>query len=474
MREFALRLAARSWPRAVLARHSARRGVGVIAGLTLVAKGLGFVRELTVAALFGASGLVDAYRIAEVLTSLGASLGRQGFDVAAIPLLVERRVRAGDSGQRRLLGSFRALGLVGAAAVSLLLFLIAFLLPRFVGSAGQLAFRLVVLMVPAVGAVILASVAGAWYNSRRQFALPRLFDPVVNLVAVAALLLLARNLSVYALAAGWSIGHLAALAVVLVPLLLAGHHGRGRLADPGVREFVRLALPALPLALIQPLNIAVGRVFAAALPSGSIALLGYADRLFAFPAGLVAASLTPVFFTRAAELAAAGHTAELNRRTAGLLGRLALILIPTGLLLVPLARPLVRLLYERGAFTAAATETTARAFALYGLGLFPAVAAALLAAALRSRKQAAAPLVAVLVGTAVNCGLAALLVRRLGVPGLALASSIGITVTAAGLWLMLRRRAPDRPVAEKSRAKSQESKAKAEPQPPTRNPQRAR
>lgn len=441
MRALALRLTALGWPRALAARHSARRGVAVIAGLTLVAKGLGFVREAVVAALFGASGLVDAYRIAEVFTGIGASLGRQGFDVAALPLLVERRLRSGETDEHRVLGSFLALGFVVAGVISGLTLVAALLLPRFPQALGRPVTGLTALMLPAVGAAILASVAGAWFNSRRQYALPRLFDPAVNLVAVAVLLLLAGSWRVWGLAAGWSAGHLVALAIVMLPLLLSGRPLRSRLSHPAVGELLRLSLPALPLALIQPLNVAVGRTFAAALPQGNISLLGYADRLFAFPAGLVAASLTPVFFTRAAELSAAGAAADLNRRCAALLRRLAFVLIPAGLLLFPLARPLVRLLYQRGAFCAAATETTARALAFYGLGLYPYVAAALLAAALRSRKNMVAPLIAVAAGIAVNCGLSALLVRRLGVPGLALAGSAGVTVTAICLWVLLKRTA---------------------------------
>lgn len=438
MRELALRLTDWRWPRVLAARHSARRGVAIIAGLTLIAKALGFVREAAVAALFGASGMVDAYRIAEVLTGIGTSLGRQGFDVAAVPLLVERRLQSGGAGQRRLLGSLFTLGFAIAAVVGGLTLGVAALLPRLSRPTGLSVTALTAIMIPAVGAAILSAIIGAWFNSRRQYAVPRLFDPVVNAVAIATLLLLTGSWRVFALAAGWSIGHLVAIGLVALPLVLNGRRLFGRLTDPAVKEFLRLTIPTLPLALIQPLNFAVGRAFAAGLPEGSIALLGYADRLFAFPANLIAASLTPVFFTQAAELSAAGRIAELNNRCFRILSRLALILIPAGLLIIPLARPLVRLLYERGAFTAVATETTARALTFYALGLFPYVAAALLAAALRSRKNMIAPLAALAAGVVVNCGLSALLVRSQGIPGLALAGSVGVTVTALSLWLMLR------------------------------------
>ncbi|MEO0085745.1 MAG: lipid II flippase MurJ [candidate division WOR-3 bacterium] len=439
MRALALRLTSWRWPRAIATRHTARRGVVVIAALTLVAKVLGFLREAVVAALFGTSGMVDAYRIAEVLAGLGTSLGRQGFDVAAVPLFVERRLCSGETGQRRMLSSFLSLGLVTAIVVTMLTIVAAVLLPRFYRSPGRSVIGLTLLMLPAAAAAIVASVAAAWFNSRRQYAIPRLFDPTVSAVAIIALLLLASRWHIYGLAAGWSAGHVAALALAVLPLSLGGRRLLGRLSDPAVKELLRLTLPALPLALIQPLNVAVGRAFAATLPQGSVALLGYADRLFALPAGLIVASITPVFFTQAAELSAAGCAADLNRRCARILKRLAILLIPAGLLLFPLARPLVHVLYERGAFSAASTELTARALAFYGLGLFPYVAAALLAAALRSRKNATAPLFAVAAGISVNCALSAALVRHLGVPGLALAGSAGVTVTAICLWLVLGR-----------------------------------
>ncbi|MBM3315572.1 hypothetical protein FJY71_07015, partial [candidate division WOR-3 bacterium] len=271
------------------------------------------------------------------------------------------------------------------------------------------------------------------------FAIPRLFDPAVSLVAIACLLLLARRLGIVGLAAGWTLGHVAALAVVLLPLVRAGRRLLTRLSDAGTGRFLRLAAPAMLLAAVQPLNIAIGRAFASSLPAGSIAMLGYADRLFMLPTYILLASLTPVLLTKSSELSAAGRTVELRRHFSRLLAVLALTLIPVTLALVPLSEPLVRLIYQRGAFTAAAAQATARALACFGLGLFPAAAAGVLAVAFRGRKDMATPLAAMLCGTAANAGAALLLVGPMGIAGLALAVSAGQTVVALVLGLRFLR-----------------------------------
>jgi putative peptidoglycan lipid II flippase len=426
-------------------RHTARQGITVLGVLALLSRGLGFVRELAVAYFFGASRLVDAYRIGETINSLSSSVARQAFDVVGVPLLVERRTRQGEESEKALFSSFCTVAFLVAAGISFLTLVLAPVIvrlfaPRLDPAALRLAAALTRIMVPVAAAATIAGAAGAYYNARRQFAVPRLFDPVVNVVAIVALVLFARRFGVFGLAAGWSAGHVLGLLVALLPLAVTGHRLIRKLRDPGVREFVVLSLPVLVAAVIQPVNIAVGRAFASFLQEGSIAMLGYADRLFSLPCFLLAASLTPVFYTKASELAAAGETELLLVRTRHLLGRLALVLAPLSLALFIGAEPIVRLLYERGAFTSSATATTARAFAWLSLGLFPYAAVSVMTAALRGRKNMKTPVYAAIAGVALNIALDALLVRPLGLPGLALATSSGLAVSATVLWLALNRR----------------------------------
>lgn len=421
-------------------RQSARRGAVVVAVIAVLSKGFGFVRELLIAYFFGASSLVDAYRVGETVNSLGAGLVSSSFDVAGLPLLVERNTRSGERAQRQLFASLCTAGAIVAGGIALLTLVLAPVLvrlfaPRLSGSTFGLAVTVTRVMVPVAVVTIMAGAFGAYYNARRQFAVPRLVDPVVNVVAIVLLVLLARRSGILGLAAGWSIGQLFGLGIAVLPLALTGHRLVRTLLDPGIREFAKLALPVLAAGAVRPLTVAAARAFASFLPEGSIAMLGYADRLFGFPCCLLAASVVTVFFTKAAELAASDRLGRLREQTNRLLGRMAALLIPASLVLFVLARPVVKLLYQRGAFTAQAAAGTANALAFLGIGLFPFIAVSVLSAAFRARKDVKTPAYAAIAGAVTSIALDALLVRPMGVSGLALGSSAGLGVTMGFLWL---------------------------------------
>lgn len=438
-----------SWKHAactLLARpiRSARQGALLIGIMTLGTRTLGALRELVIAYFFGTAAMVDAYRIGETLQSIFSGVARQGFDLAAVPLLVSRRVQQGEEAEHRLRVTLTTLAAILSLGIGILVLisapvLVRLLAPGLEPASGRLAGSVLRLMVPAIIAVGLSSALGAAYNARYRFAIPRLFDPVVNITAITCLLLF-PGLGVTGLAAGWSIGHLFALAVLLLPLALAGRALFSRPAAADSRSFLRLAAPGLLLSLIQPLNIAVGRSIASSLPAGSVAVLGYADRLFMLPCYLMTASLTPVLLTRFSEFSAAGNLRKMQQQTSRLLGISAALLIPAGVCLAFLARPLVNLVYLRGAFSSSAAEHTARTLAGLSVGLYPAVAAAILGVAFRGSQDIRTPVIALISGALVNAGLALQLCKRLGTPGVGLAMSAGQAVSALILYLRFYRR----------------------------------
>ncbi len=414
--------------------------------MTLGTRALGALRELVIAYCFGTAAMVDSYRISETLQSIFAGVARQGFDLAAVPLLVSRRIQQGEEAEHRLRTTLTTLAAIVSSCTGMIVLisapvLVRLLAPGLAAGSGRLATVLLRLMVPAILATGLASALGAVHNARYRFAIPRLFDPIVNAVAITCLLLV-PGLGVIGLAAGWSIGHLLALLPLLLPLVIMRKALFSRLDADDSRSFLKLAAPGLLLSLIQPLNIAVGRSIAASLPAGSVAVLGYADRLFMLPCYLMTASLTPVFLTRFSEFSAAGNHRKMREQTSRLLWISAALLIPAGLCLAILARPIVNLVYMRGAFSATAAEQTARTLTGLSVGLFPAVAAAILAVAFRGSQDIRTPVIALMSGAVVNAALALLLCRRLATLGVGLAMSAGQAVSALilCLWFFLRRR----------------------------------
>ncbi len=423
--------------------------------LTASSKLLGFIRELLIAHHFGAQSIADAYRVGETISTVSASLLAHPFEVIALPLIVEQLVNKKETRARQVFVSLFTLAGTCAAILAIIILatapvLVRIFAPKLPSDTARIATQITRIMALVPAAIVLISATGAYYNARRRFALPRLIDPAINTTAIILFLLTVRYSGITALAGAWTSGHIIGTLVALLPLIPllargAGAIRRGMLSlinsvtDPAIKEFFKLSLPLLALFLVRPLNLALTRAFASSLPPGNIAILAYADRLFAFPCSLITAAIGTIFFARASELATTNNIRTLRFLTNRLLGYFALTFIPASLLLIPIARPLVKLLYQHGNFTSTATSATALTLTLLGLGLFPFTATTLLTAGFRGRKDTLTPVIATILGAVTTAGFASAFVQRWGVPALALGSTLGITVNMLVLLIIFLR-----------------------------------
>ncbi len=175
------------------------------------------------------------------------------------------------------------------------------------------------------------------------------------------------------------------------------------------------------------------------LPEGSIAALKFADRLRQVPLGLFVAAVVTVVYPNLSGMWAKKDTAGFKETAIMGLRYVEFICIPAALGLMVLARPIVRLVFEHGAFTAGATSVTASALVAYSPALISMAATQVIFVAFYSSQDTRTP-VLLAAGTAVaNILLDVLLVRFLGHVGLAVANSLAATLGAlAGLYALNR------------------------------------
>jgi putative peptidoglycan lipid II flippase len=212
------------------------------------------------------------------------------------------------------------------------------------------------------------------------------------------------------------------------------------LDDPRVREVGRLMAPrVLGLAVVQ-INFWVNTILASALPAGSLSALNYAWLLMLLPQGIVAQGVATAAFPTFAALEARGRYDELRRTLSATLGAVLFLTIPAAVGLFVWRVPLVRMLLERGVFTAHSTELTAYALAFYAFGLIGHSLLEITSRAFYALHDTRTP-VAIGVGSMVlNVVLSLLLRPVLAHAGLALANTIATTLEMILLlWLLTRR-----------------------------------
>ena len=423
------------------------RDVLLMAAATAVSRIFGLFRDATIAGQFGASAAYDAFVVAFFVPHMLRQLLAEGaLSASLVPLYTEARLHGQDENAfissvlSWLLVLFPLLVLAG---VLLAPWYVPFLASGFEAQTLRTAIRMTQMLFPFIAFVGVAAVFSALLHAHHRFAVASLAPVMFNVGMILGAVFLWRlfpSQPVYGLALG---GLLGAVGQLLVELVAA--HGTGyrfqlrfRPLHPQIHRLVRLMLPAAAALLVAQLNMLVDNKLASHLTAGSISSLQYAMRLFQLPLGVVAVSVASAVFPRLS----AARTLEDDARFRALFRNgfstsLALLLPATAGLAL-LARPIIALLFEHGAFLASDTQQTASVLRLYAVGIIPYGWVYMLTRTCYARQRSAFPLIASTAAVAVNIGLDIALVGPLGVEGLALATAVAGWTQAAMLIVFIR------------------------------------
>jgi putative peptidoglycan lipid II flippase len=213
------------------------------------------------------------------------------------------------------------------------------------------------------------------------------------------------------------------------------------LKHPGVRRIARLLGPAVFGIAIYQINIFVSTVLASMLPEGCISYLYYSDRMTEIVMGVFIVSIGNVVLPEMSRLTAMKDTAGLREIHLRAVSAALFISVPAAVALMAIGRPIVSVLFMRGAFTAHDVDMVAMALFYASLGIGPLAVLRITIPALYSLKDARSPVRAAALSFALNIALGYLLMRTpLRHAGLTLANSVAAAAQAALLIFFLRRR----------------------------------
>jgi putative peptidoglycan lipid II flippase len=414
----------------------------------LLSRVLGLGREAVVVGLYGLTADSSSFATAATVPTMVFDLLVGGaISAALVPVLSEHADDRSTFG--RVVGALLALAVVAMALVGLALELAAPLVVGLLGaSRDPVVFaettQLLRIMLPAVLFLGAAGVVQAALQARGRFAFAALSAAGFNAGIIAAGLTLGPRLGPPALALGVVVGAALQLAI-LWPGLRDTFSPRGGWLlrpdwrHPAVGRALRLYAPVAAGLVLSQVGIVIDRYLAWTTGEGSIALMRTATTLVQLPLGLVATALS---FAVLPSLSRAADDAEF-RRTLGFGLRLALLLmIPTTLGLVLLREPVLRLLFERGAFTPQDTALTGQAFAWYAPQMPFWAVDQLLIFAFYARRDTRTPVLVGVFGTLLYLAVALLTVRALGVFGLILANTLQNSAHCVVTFWLLARRVP--------------------------------
>ena len=411
---------------------------------TLASRLLGFARDAMIAALLGTGPVADAFLIAFQLVNVVRRLLTEGaLNAALVPAWLRVRETGGAVAAAafagRILGTVSAALIAAAALIGLLMpLVIAALAPGFVGyKTLQLAVNDARLMLPYLAFAGPATVMMALMNAQHRFALTAFSPLLFNIALIAVMLALLgwrRDAEFCALVIAATVGG-AGLLQLLILLMRRG----GSIAtplrvsfDPEIRGFLGKAIPGMVASSSSQLFVVAGAIIASATPS-AVSWLYFANRLIELPLGIVGGAMGTVLVPELTRALRGGDAAAVaHAQSRGLELAVGLALPATlGLLLLP--EPIVRILFEHGAFTALDTAATAQALTWFALGLPAHVLVKALSPAFFARDDTFTPLVATLIGLAITVLLALLLGHFLGPAGIAASIAGGAWSSALAL-----------------------------------------
>jgi putative peptidoglycan lipid II flippase len=337
----------------------------MVASGILLSRLVGLVRNRVFAHYFGTSDAADAFNAAFRIPNFLQNLFGEGvLSASFIPVYAGLRARGDEAEARRVAGAVAALlGLVTAAlvllGVALTPWLIAVIAPGFTGEKREATIRLVRILFPGAGLLVLSAWCLGVLNSHRRFFLSYAAPVLWNLAIIASLIAFGGRRSAYDLAeiGAWGsvLGSLLQFAVQMptVTRLLAGTWPRLVRGSAQVREVLRNFGPVFVGRGVVQISAYVDTVLASLLPTGAVAGLSYAQVLYTLPVSLFGMSVS------AAELptmaGAVGTEVEraafLRERLGTGLRQIAFFVVPSAMAFLALGDVVTGALYQSGAFT---------------------------------------------------------------------------------------------------------------------------
>lgn len=453
---------------------SIAKATGSVAILTLVSRILGLGREALLANVFGAGMYSDAFFVAFRIPNLLRRFVAEGsLSTAFVPIFSEELHTSKEKAKASfaavlsfsllVTGIFTVLGLIYSDEITL------FFAPGFGDSPEKLsvAADMLQIMFPYIIFVSLLAVASGVLNTLGYFAIPAGSQAILNVVMIFFLLFLNDLTDPPIKGQAWSvtIGGLLAFLPLLIPLHQSGFLvGLGNpFRNPSVRKVLTLMIPSVLSSSLYQVMIFVNTFLASTLEEGSVSWLYYADRLFQFPLGVFSLALATAMLPALSRSAASGDNNKMQAQLSDALIWVSLITIPATAGLIMLAEPVIRLIYERGAFDSYQTAQTTSALVCFSIGLWPISLQSIVVRAFFAKKDTLTPTIVTSITLSTNVLLAialmgtpvgnyaskwgqlyyricdAITIYPLAHSGLALAGSISTAAATIALSLLLPR-----------------------------------
>jgi putative peptidoglycan lipid II flippase len=428
------------------------KSTSAVAGMTMISRVFGFLRDMITAQLFGASLFSDAFFVAFRIPNFMRRLFAEGaFSQAFVPILSEYQKQESPDAIKKFINSM-------AGTLSAVVFIVtcfgilgAPLIVRLFAAGyvpGSERYDLAVMMLritfPYLMLISLTAFAGAILNTYSRFWVAAFTPVFLNLSMIATAIFLAPHLHVPIVALAWGV-FIAGIVQLLLqsPFLKSmGLLPRPKIdfKDKGVTKVLKLMVPALFGVSVSQINLLLDTMFATFLAVGSVSWLYFSDRLMEFPLGVFGVAISTVILPHLSRHHASKSPEDFSMTLDWALRCVLLVGLPAAVVLAVISGPLLSTLLQYGHFDGHAVLMARQSLSAFAIGIAPFMLIKILAAGFYAQQDMRTPVRIGVLAMVSNMIFNVILIWPLAHAGIALATSLASLINAGFLYYYLRKK----------------------------------
>jgi len=414
-----------------------------VGGFTALVKLSAVVKELVIAYQFGTGDELDAFLIAFLLPQFAINLIGGSLNAALIPTYIQVREQEGQREAQRVVSTVMILSVGFLVVLSVVLALTAsYILPLVASGfpAEKLALAHSLYYVLLVTLVLsgLATTWGAILNAENRFALAAVVPMATSIMTISFVVIMGKQWGSYALVVGVVGGALIETGLLGWGLIRAGISlvPRWYGTSPAVKQVLGQYAPMVAAAFLMGGTTVVSQSLAAMLDPGTVSALAYGNKLTSLILGIGAVAVSTAVLPHFSRMVTVNDWQGLRHTLVTYTRLLLVISLPVTLALIYYSEPVVAMMFQRGAFTKADTYVVSQVQAMYLLQVPLYILSMLFVRLISALKANQMMLWGNIINLSICIGLSYFLMQRLGVVGIALASSVMYLVSSAFLALV--------------------------------------
>lgn len=425
-----------------------RKWAVVVSILLMLSKVFGFIREVLIANRFGASQESDLYYAATNGIIIVMGILGSGLQTTLVPIFTDIKRERGREGKNKFFASITSVTLLIATLLIALVFIFArpyvrILAAGYEGELHDIVVYLVRLGLPMVLFLCFTYISNAYLQSDEVYGPHALMGIPYNFIFIIYLLVVKRptitGLMIITLIASSS------QFLIQIPALRerrAKFYFSPSFKDENVLKTFRLVLPVILSSAVYQLNMLIDKSLASTLSEGSMSALTYASKVNTMVISVFVVAITSVVFPKLANAVSNRDELETGRLFSSSLNLVALVVIPSCVGMMILAKPIVEILFQRGRFDELATTLTSGALLYYAPGLVGQSFRMPLENMYYSIKDTKTPMITGIVAVLININFNFILIKFMAHRGLALATSISSIASSIILYIVIRKKLP--------------------------------